>query len=98
MADRCTYNIQESGGGDRWVCGLSEDHDGDHYLMRPAPVGRVTPIAPNADRDKRRTAWAQRERDRARRYLDEWFRAVTDSDRMLAFADLLECLSAYACA
>lgn len=59
-----------------YVCALSQDHEGAHYLIRPVGPGRVTPVPPDPDRDARRARYAQRERERVTRALAEWFRVA----------------------
>lgn len=55
--------------------GATEDHSGEHYFKREA-AGRVSPVPPDPERDRRRAAYAEHERRRVSRRLAEWFRVA----------------------
>lgn len=77
MADLCAFRIAQAGAeGEVYVCSLSASHEGEHYLIRVAGPGRVTPVPPDPERDARRARYAQHERDRVTRALTEWFRVA----------------------
>lgn len=68
-------------------CALPAGHAGEHMpsLVREVPptytgLERLRLAGPDPERDRRRAAYAALERERARRALDAWFRAV-EADR-----------------
>jgi hypothetical protein len=80
---RCGHMISDDeGAAYRCVILVTEatnDHGGEHYFKRE-PAGRVAPIAPDPERDRRRAAYNEADRVRARRALEAWFRAVEAGD------------------